>query len=151
MSAGLRRWLTVRMEADTRMRRGPVNAAAWLAFDTESTELLRKIVAAYGWPSRSLVGEDGATAAWLLAQHSPDLGFQREVLALLNAAQETDPRHAAYLHDRVRVREGRPQRYGTQLGPDAQPFELEVGDVDERRAAVGLGPLAKYLAQFTPT
>ncbi len=137
------------MQADIQMRRGPVNAAAWLAFDTESTVLLREIVVAHGWPSRALVGEDGATAAWLLTQHSPDLEFQREVLALLIASEETDSRHAALLHDRICIREGRPQRYGTQLRPDGQPFELEASDVDERRAAVGLGPLADYLARFT--
>ncbi|MFK7601472.1 DUF6624 domain-containing protein [Deinococcus sp. SM5_A1] len=137
------------MDADIQMRRAEVDAAAWLAFDTESTALLRETIAAHGWPSRSLVGEDGATAAWLLTQHSPDLEFQREVLALLIASEETDSRHAAYLHDRICIREGRPQRYGTQLRPDGQPFELEAGDVDERRAAVGLGPLADDLARFT--
>lgn len=35
---------------------------------------LRDIFAEYGWPGRSLVGEDGAEVAWLLLQHGgPDL------------------------------------------------------------------------------
>ena len=136
------------METDSQLRTGPVDAAAWLAFDLESTALLQEIIAAHGWPSRSLVGEDGATAAWLLAQHSPDLAFQREVLALLTVSDEADPRHAAFLHDRICIREGRAQRFGTQLRPDGQPFGLEAGDVDERRATVGLEPLAEYLNRF---
>lgn len=117
---------------DQQMRTGPVDAAAWLVFDTESTALLREIVAAHGWPSRSLVGEDDALAAWLLAlPHS-----------------EVDPHHPAYLHDRICIRERRAQRYGTQVRPDGQPFELEAGDVDGRRAEIGLEPLAEYLKRF---
>lgn len=132
------------------MRSGPVDAAAWLAFDTESTRVLREVATRAGWPGRSQVGEDGTTAAFLLAQHSPDLAFQKEVLARLHAQPpgEVDPAHAASLHDRICIREGRPQRYGTQVGPDGQPFALESGEVDARRAGVGLGPLADYLAQF---
>nr|WP_156952926.1 DUF6624 domain-containing protein [Deinococcus frigens] len=140
-----------RMAADRQLRTGPLDAAAWLAFDTGSTALLRDSLAAHGWPSCLLVGEDGATAAWLLAQHSPDLAFQREVLALLLTLppEEADPRHAAYLHDRICIRGGRAQRYGTQIKLDGQPFELEAGDVDGRRAAVGMEPLADYLLRFT--
>ncbi|MCP2015004.1 hypothetical protein L1280_002156 [Deinococcus sp. HSC-46F16] len=67
------------------------------------------------WPGRSRVGEDGATAVWLLAPHSPDLAFQKEVLALWRSQPpgEVDPAHAASLYDRICIREGRPQRYGT--------------------------------------
>ncbi|WP_146009593.1 DUF6624 domain-containing protein [Deinococcus planocerae] len=142
--------LLARMAEDVRMRSGVVDAEAWLTFDTESTRLLREIIAAHGWPGRSLVGEDGATAAWLLAQHSPDLAFQRGVLDVLQAQPEGEvaPEHAAYLHDRICVREGRPQRYGTQVQPDGTPFPLEPGDVDARRASVGLEPLAVYLGRF---
>lgn len=134
------------------MRSGPVDAAVWLAFDTESTRVLREVVAREGWPGRSRVGEDGATAAFLLAQHSPDLAFQKEVLGLLHAQPpgEVDPTHTAYLHDRICIREGRPQRYGTQVQADGQPFPLEPGDVDLRRAGEGLEPLAAYLRLFRP-
>lgn len=48
---------------------------------------LRAIITDYGWPGRSLVGEDGAAAAWLLLQHAvlaPDL--TREAVTLLQRA-----------------------------------------------------------------
>jgi hypothetical protein len=63
------------------------------------------------------------------------------------------------LEDRIRVAEGRPQRYGTQFDWDASgemsPMPVEEAEhVDERRRAVGLGPLAddtrirrEYVAQ----
>ena len=57
--------------------------------------------------------------------------------------------------DRVRVAQGKPQVYGTQFwrGPGgtgplvAHPIDDEA-EVDERRAAVGLEPLAVYGAQL---
>ncbi|HZA03682.1 MAG TPA: DUF6624 domain-containing protein, partial [Propionibacteriaceae bacterium] len=49
--------------------------------DQARTERLREIVAEHGWPTQTLVGDDGATAAWAIAQHSDlDPDFQREML-----------------------------------------------------------------------
>jgi hypothetical protein len=43
------------------------------------TARLRAIVSQYGWPGRSLVGEDGADAAWLLLQHTRPAGISTSV------------------------------------------------------------------------
>lgn len=32
---------------------------------------LREIIAEHGWPHEEIAGEDGAKAAWLIAQHAP--------------------------------------------------------------------------------
>jgi hypothetical protein len=113
---------------------------------------LAEIIKQYGWPDEQLVGTNGADAAWLIAQHAigaPD--FQRQCLAALQeaAARERVPRwQAAYLEDRVRTFEGRPQLYGTQYDWDehGQLNPLPVDDparVDERRRELGLLPLAE--------
>jgi len=104
-----------------------------------------------GWPGRSLVGEDGAEAAWRAAQHAiAQPALMRRALALLwdaVARDEAPARQAAMMEDRVRTFEGRPQRYGTQFDWDEGgqmsplPIEDEAG-VEERRRAVGLEPLA---------
>ena len=48
------------------------------------TDRLREIIEEYGWPTRQMVGVDGATAAWVIAQHSDhDLALQRQALALM--------------------------------------------------------------------
>jgi hypothetical protein len=121
------------------------------AIDADNLERLKAIVAEYGWPGPALVGKDGTEAAFLLLQHA-DLPFQKQMLPLVEAAyrgQQLSGQNYALLTDRVLVREGRKQRYGTQfqikerdLIPD--PIEDDAA-VDERRASVGLPPLADYL------
>jgi hypothetical protein len=60
----------------------------------------------------------------------------------------------ALLEDRVRVAEGRPQVYGSQMrsapagGPPALEPIADEACVDRRRASVGLEPLADYLRRF---
>jgi Family of unknown function (DUF6624) len=87
--------------------------------DVANTDRLRAIIAEHGWPGRALVGDDGAEAAWLIAQHADhQLDFQREALALLERAVhdgDASASHLAYLKDRVRMNEGRPQLFGTQV------------------------------------
>ena len=115
---------------------------------------LESVIDRYGWPGKSLVGDDGADAAWLILQHaigSPAL--QRRCLAILREAAalgEMEPAHVAYLEDRICFFERRPQRYGTQFDWDEygrmSPWLLEdPGKVDEYRLSVGLGALAERL------
>lgn len=118
------------------------------------------MVAEHGWPGRGLVGAEAATvASALLQHHTGDLAFRRECLALIEAAAEDGDmlrRDAAYLTDSLRRAEGRPQLYGTKFervaGGELRPCPIEDEDrVDERRAAVGLGPLADYAALLAQT
>jgi hypothetical protein len=117
---------------------------------------LQAIIAQIGWPTEFLVGERAAKAAWLIAQHAisqPE--FQRSCLKLLAEAalEHMVPLwQPAMLEDRIRMFEGRPQLYGTQLKTDAhgnmRPHAIEDPEsVDERRRAVGLEPLAEILAR----
>ena len=118
--------------------------AAWLAVHLDD-----------GWPGVARVGEAGEDAAFLIVQHAdhdPDL--QRRALPLLAEAVRTGDapgRHLAYLTDRVRLADGRPQLYGTQLDwdddgcPTPKPVEDPI-DLDARRAEVGLDPVTEYLA-----
>ena len=105
------------------------------------------------WPGRRLVGEDGADAAWRLAQHAVfDPGLQRRCLEMLELAVDAGdalPLHYACLLDRVCMADGRDQVYGSQFVPSDDgatvvPFAIDdPGSVDERRRRVGLPPLAE--------
>jgi hypothetical protein len=123
--------------------------AAIEEIDRQNTARMRELVSTVGWPGRTLVGDDGAHAAWLLVQHADlDAPFQRRCLALMEplvASGGVLGSHYAYLYDRIAVGENRPQRFGTQFGPDSEPWPIEdEGQVDARRAAFGLGSMDSY-------
>lgn len=119
----------------------------------ENAHALDAIVSTHGWPGISLVGLEGCRAAWFVAQHSictPEL--QRKFLTLLaKAAESGDAPKAqvAFLTDRIRFNENRPQVYGTVLGWNEDgELSCEIEDpanVDERRRAVGLAPFLEDL------
>ncbi len=127
--------------------------------DQGRTERLKQLIAGHGWPTRRSVGTDGATAAWLIAQHSDhDVAFQKEALALMQAAGDgdIDTTELAYLEDRVAVNTGAPQIYGTQIrcGPGAEPVPAtpirDEEKVEQRRKKMKLQPLADYYDELRP-
>ncbi|MEU9192564.1 DUF6624 domain-containing protein [Streptomyces hundungensis] len=140
-------------ELERRLRQLTDTAADWLD----------GVIAEHGWPGRRLVGEEAAAVASRLVQHLVDrTDFQRRCLRLVEqAAAEGDvpEREVAYLTDALRWAEGREQVYGTKfrdVAGDLVPCPIEDPTrVDERRAAVGLGPLNEYAQRlrerFAPT
>jgi hypothetical protein len=117
---------------------------------------LAAIMTEVGWPGRSVVGREAADAAWLVLQHSiGDPAVMRRGLALLRSLprNEVDPIQVAMLEDRVRTHSGLPQLYGTQFDwnerGEMQPRPIEdAANVDDRRAAIGLPPLAEKLREI---
>jgi hypothetical protein len=123
--------------------------------DADNTAWMKDIVRDHRWPTLSMVDDDGADAAWLLVQHADhDRDFQQHCLGLmLQLPTHEVPRdHIAYLTDRVRLAFEQQQIYGTQVeirDGVAAARDLEHPDsVDDRRAAMGLGPLSEYLTGF---
>lgn len=120
--------------------------------DIENTEFLKKTCEKHGWPGKSLVGEEAAAAAWLLAQHADrDPDFQVKCLELLKGAfakGDASGIQLAYLTDRVLLKQGKKQIYGTQFfgtGRDAKPAPIEdETNVNKRRKDVGLDTLEEY-------
>lgn len=160
-SAALRAELLARMAADRRARLALPAQATWeqwapvAALDAANTARMRQVLAVHGWPGHALVGEDGSAAAWLLVQHGP-ADLQEQSLELLSDAVrrgDASPANLAYLTDRVRMHQGKPQLYGTQYqATEASGLDLwQVEDpelLDERRASAGLGPHAEYDARI---
>lgn len=154
LNAELAREIEEMTQADQEMRRAVIErrAPSDPDVDRRNTARFKAIVDQYGWPTRSLVGEQAEHMAWLLAQHADiDVVFQERCLSLIRhaGAGEVCPRHLAYLEDRILLHRGRPQRYGTQYKTNDRgefvPQSLEDPEgVDERRAALGLEPLAAY-------
>lgn len=126
--------------------------------DQRLFEELDALLKEYGWPARSKVGGQANAAAFLILQHAP-LEQQEEFLPLMEESvknKESQGSHFAMLYDRVSLRQGKPQRYGTQVdGFGNGQYELpkleDPSKVDEWRAEVGLGPLSVYLKRYNIT
>jgi len=158
MDEELRAELLRRMDKDQEARRSEdLESGAFEVVDAENLPWLKDLIHSRGWPGASLVGPDGAHAAWLLVQHADaDPKFQRHCLILLSAAVaagEASLVDKAFLTDRVLLHEGKQQEYGTQMtrrgGKWVPKNPRDPGRLDERRAAVGLEPIADCLARFT--
>ncbi|OON65590.1 DUF6624 domain-containing protein [Hymenobacter sp. CRA2] len=126
------------------------------AIDERNTKRVTEIIDQYGWPGKALVGRMGSLTAFLVIQHA-DLAVQEKYFDVLKQAAargDIAPGNFALLQDRVLLRRGKSQIYGSQVvgnpstgKPEFAPIEDEA-HVDERRAAVGLGPLAEYAKNF---
>jgi len=122
--------------------------------DQDNLGWFKGVVERHGWPGKSLVGEDGAQGAFLIAQHAvDDLEFMAKCLGLLKEAYkagEAEGQSVALMTDRLLVRkETKKQLYGTQLmteGDKLVPLPIEdEANVDKRRRELGMMPLAEYL------
>jgi hypothetical protein len=125
---------------------------AILRADSARSRWLRAVVVEAGWPLASLVGEEPAAAAWLILQHSPFQDWQEEMLPTLErlaAGGDMPPQHVALFTDRLLVHRGAEQRFGSQfqvVDDRLLPHPVEdLSRLDERRAAMGLPPMAEYV------
>lgn len=128
----------------------------WMEMDSINTALIIGIIDQYGYPGRSLVGDGQASAAWLVIQHAP-LEVQLEYLPVITeAADKGELRKAdwALLIDRIRMRQGQAQLYGSQVIRDEETGQFKFHEIEDeanvnkRRAEVGLGPLEDYARHF---
>ena len=118
--------------------------------DAENQKRLDEIMSTSGWPTSEQVGKKASGAVWAIIQHAP-LEYQKKYFdSMKNMAEagELDRSLVATTEDRIRLREGKKQLYGTQ-------FDIVEGEItllptedeehlDERRASVGLPPIAEY-------
>ena len=118
-----------------------VEKLAQRAMDTDSTnlQLVSRILSETGYPRKSKVGDFATQTVWVIIQHS-DLGRIKQFLPLLEeAARRGDlaPAYLAATQYRIDIREGRPQKYGTQFNCPL----LDSLRVNEWRQEVGLSPI----------
>lgn len=124
--------------------------------DAANLEQVTTILEKYGWLGPETIGEKGNSALFLVIQHA-DSKTQSRYLPVMQAAYKKG--HAkgsqlALLIDRVALSNGQKQVYGSQVmqDPKTNKYKLSALEdpdhVDERRAKMGLGPIADYLKQW---
>lgn len=117
---------------------------------------VKKILDEKGWVGKDKVGAQANSALFLVIQHA-DLETQKKYLPMMKEAVtkgNASPASLALLIDRIEIREGRKQIYGSQIGTNPSNKTLYVlplvdpDNVDKRRAEVGLGPIAEYVKNW---
>lgn len=122
--------------------------------EIDSVNLMKvKAVLKNGWPEN--LNSQANQTIFLVIQHS-DLETQKKFLPVIKQAvkdQKTLPGNLALLQDRIALREGRKQIYGSQVYIDSntekkyvQPIQ-NPKKVDSLRAQVGLPTMEFYLSQ----
>ncbi len=150
--------LAQREKNDQAVRKEAAQAANEGAVDTDNTAYLTALVTELGWIDVERFGPDAANAAFLIVQHSGDLSLMLAALPGIEQdvqAKRLDAQAYALLYDRLQLRLGGKQRYGSQIGTVGQSgllvLPLEDPDhVEARRHAIGLMPLSDYLKFFKP-
>jgi hypothetical protein len=123
--------------------------------DEKNLKYVCSIIDKYGWPDYNIVGFDASAGAFLVIQHADSLTQEKYLPIMRQAVKEKKAigGELAFLEDRVLIRRGEKQIYGTQVHADSlgnwrvEPIEDET-NVDQRREQVGLTPLAEYLRRF---
>src|SRR6266849_3257008 len=74
--------LNEKLDKDSALKKGFQDLALQMQqFDDGRLVRMKEIIAKYGWPGRSLVGTEAATAAYLIVSHAVrDVAFQRSAL-----------------------------------------------------------------------
>jgi len=100
------------------------------------------------------VGQKAAGAAWLIAQHGGTEMLHETLPLMKEAVDKGELEGGLYATsvDRVRIQDGQKQLYGSQFdtkGDKCEPLPIEDAEhVEERRKAIGLGPLDEYAKQL---
>jgi hypothetical protein len=159
--AEARQQLTERGRTDQAVREGfgvggVIDSAQGIAMarvDSLNTAWLKAYVARWGWPTSAQVGREAVEAAFLIVQHAVhDTAFMRAMLPAIEQARRQGDLNGgavALLTDRIEVKAGHAQIYGTQLSLKDGRWVLDPladsASVDARRKSMGLPPLAEYL------
>jgi len=115
-----------------------------------------KILDERGWLGKNVVGSQGNQTLFLVIQHA-DLKYQQKYLPMMREAVKNgnaNPGNLAYLEDRVALREGKKQIYGSQSSMNKKTNKIRIApmidpdNVDKRRAEVGLGTMAEYATKL---
>ena len=111
-----------------------------------------KIIDDYGWLSIERVGQNANQSLWLVIQHAP-LEVQEKYLPLLRESvkqNQSQGWHLAFLEDRILMRNGKKQIYGTQSKLNNETGQFEIAPIEnfktvnERREEIGLEPIEEY-------
>lgn len=117
-------------------------------FCPQSAEWAREHLRVFGWPR----DERRAVRLAIVIKHAGDAGLALQALPHIEALRHRPQVYAIFV-DGLLMASGRAQRYGTQLEETAPgwwglaPPVEDAGQLDQRRAEIGLEPVFLYLLE----
>lgn len=133
----------------------------YVTFHKYTDARIESIVTQYGWPQRDSVGDEAAAQFFFLFGHADDQNpwrvTQQASLDRVFREDHVTPRMYAHLCDRLANVAGKPQIYGTIMGPDQAtpgaaklywPLSGTIDATDKRRAQIGLPSIEDDLEKF---
>lgn len=154
-TAAIKKELSAIFDRDQKTRTGSDSAEFADYIDSCNLVQVESLIAKYGWLGKSFVGSKGNQAVFIVIQHA-DLATQEKYLPVMQKSVDEGESSAsdfAMLQDRVLMRQGKKQIYGSQVvfsktGEQVfYPIEDEK-NVNARRAKVGLQPIEEYAKYF---
>ena len=124
--------------------------------DSIDLKKVTKILDTKGWVGSDKVGAQANQALFLVIQHA-DIKTQQKYLPMMREAVKkgnAPSSSLALLEDRVALREGKKQIYGSQIGRNTKTNKFYVlpledpDNVDKRRSEVGLDSLSEYVKNW---
>jgi hypothetical protein len=124
--------------------------------DSVNVVKVKSILDQYGWLGADVIGKQGNYTLFSVLQHG-NQATQEQYLPMMRAAVKNGKAkgsNLALMEDRVLLGQGKKQIYGSQICMDNEtqryyisPLE-DPDNVDKRRTAVGLEPLADYVKDW---
>jgi len=118
---------------------------------------IERIIGEIGWPKNSVYGDYASDAAFLVLQHCGKLTIMEKYLPIMIEAannKELAWSSLALFIDRIKMKKGEKQIYGTQIIFNDSQQKLMVypientQNIDSLRKSVGLIPISKYLESY---
>ncbi|WP_460553861.1 DUF6624 domain-containing protein [Ferruginibacter profundus] len=122
--------------------------------DVENIAVVASILDKYGWLSEKQISKTANLTLFLVVQHA-NIQYQLKYIDLLKKAVKkghAKPAQFAYLLDRVNMRQGKLQIYGSQqsVSTNGNPYFFPIKDVrhvNKRRKKIGLTALIEVTPQ----
>lgn len=124
--------------------------------DSKNLTRCEEIIAKNGYPSKKIVGKKAAISIFRVIQHAA-LSYQQKYIPLFQEAVvngDLEMKTFALMIDRIEVRKGRPQIYGTQIRTNTKTGELSFDKIvdekkiNKRRIFIGLPSIESYAKQI---
>lgn len=119
--------------------------------DYENLSTVLSILESCGLPGLDQVNQTQFNAIWMVIHHSSDPKYMEKYFPIFEEAKvrgDMRPQDYATVKDRLLMRRGEPQIYGSQIRRGKLYNLIEPEYVNQRREEVGLGPIQEYLDFF---